>query len=137
MTENEPNPTLYIQNLNNRINVIELKKALYCLFGSYGEVIDVKVRRTEKLREQAFLSYTNITSATTALRGLNGFVFYGKPLKIFYAKEKADAVAKLDGTFKLRNRQSTTLGKRTAGDEEHEQHSKLARNDSESDDDSE
>ncbi|CAO3631213.1 unnamed protein product [Cunninghamella blakesleeana] len=137
MTDNiEPNPTLYIQNLNNRTHVLELKRSLYSLFSTFGEVINVKVRKTETLREQAFLTFTNITAATTALRSLNGFVFYEKPMKIHYAKTKSDAIAKLDGTFKLRNK-SATLGKRAIGDDDQEHSSKLARNDdSESDDDS-
>jgi RNA recognition motif-containing protein len=59
---------------------IELKASLYNLFASYGHIVDVKAQSTEKLREQAFVAFVDVTSATTAMRSLEGFVFYDKPL---------------------------------------------------------
>lgn len=58
----------------------ELKKILYALFGQCGKVIDVVVMKTEKLRGQAWIVFADITSATNALRMLNEFPLYGKPL---------------------------------------------------------
>ncbi|KAI8096565.1 SNRPB2 protein, partial [Halteromyces radiatus] len=112
MADIPPNQTLYIQNLNNRIHPLELQASLYSLFTTYGHILDVRALSTEKLREQAFVAFVDVAAATTAMRSLDGFVFYGKPMKIQYAKNKSDAVALLDGTFKLRTKKptSTTLG---------------------------
>ncbi|CAO3588006.1 unnamed protein product [Absidia cylindrospora] len=135
MADIPPNQTLYISNLNNRVHVQELKASLYNFFSSYGHLINVKAKSTEKLREQAFVAFADVASATTAMRSLDGFVFYDKPLKIVYAKNKADAVALLDGTFRLRTKPSndtTALGKRD-NDMETEQRAKQAKMD---DDDS-
>ena len=53
---------------------------LYALFGQCGKVIDVVVMKTEKLRGQAWIVFADITSATNALRTLNEFPLYGRPL---------------------------------------------------------
>ncbi|KAF8925893.1 hypothetical protein BGZ47_002989 [Haplosporangium gracile] len=96
----DPNQTIYIRNLNEKINKIELKRSLYCLFSAYGKVISIVASKTKRDRGQAFIAFSDIVSATAALRGLQGFNFYDRPMEIQYAKSKSHAIAKLDGTFK-------------------------------------
>ncbi|KAG0364801.1 MAG: hypothetical protein J3R72DRAFT_385713 [Linnemannia gamsii] len=96
----DPNQTIYVRNLNEKINKIELKRSLYCLFSAYGKVISIVASKTQRDRGQAFIAFSDIVAATAALRGLQGFNFYGAPLEIQYAKTKSHAIAKLDGTFK-------------------------------------
>ncbi|KAF9272049.1 hypothetical protein BGZ88_005270 [Linnemannia elongata] len=96
----DPNQTIYIRNLNEKINKIELKRSLYCLFSAYGKVISIVASKTKRDRGQAFIAFSDIVSATAALRGLQGFNFYDRPMEIQYAKSKSNAIAKLDGTFK-------------------------------------
>ncbi|KAF9115974.1 hypothetical protein BGX30_006097 [Mortierella sp. GBA39] len=96
----DPNQTIYVRNLNEKINKIELKCSLYCLFSAYGKVISIVASKTKRDRGQAFIAFSDIVSATAALRGLQGFNFYDRPMEIQYAKTKSDAIAKLDGTFK-------------------------------------
>lgn len=55
--------------------------------------------KTLKTRGQAFVVFKDIPSATNALRSMQGFPFYDKPMRIAYAKSKSDAVAKLDNTY--------------------------------------
>ncbi|GES82641.1 U1 small nuclear ribonucleoprotein A [Rhizophagus clarus] len=100
MTSILPNQTLYVRNLNEKINKDELKRSLYSLFSAYGRILDIVALKTMKMRGQAFVVFKEIQSATSAMRGLNGFHFYDKPLHIEYAKSKSEAVAKLDGTWK-------------------------------------
>lgn len=57
--------------------------------------------RREGLRGQAWVVFTDITSASSALRALQDFPFFGRPLKIQYAITKSDAAAKADGTWKM------------------------------------
>jgi len=97
-----PCQTIYIRNLDDKINKEEMKKRLYELFIAFGDVIDVVHMRTPKMRGQAFIVYEDISGATAAMRALNRFQFLGRPLQLQYAKNKSDAVARRDGTWKQR-----------------------------------
>jgi U2 small nuclear ribonucleoprotein B'' len=94
-----PNPTIYIQNINEKIKLPVLQKQLYALFSRYGVILEIIAMNGNKKRGQAFVVFKDITSSTTAMRQLNGFDFNGKPLKISYAKKTSDAHAKLDGSY--------------------------------------
>merc|ERR550514_1959692 len=52
-----------------------------------------------KRRGQAWIVFKEVSSATNALKSLQGFPFYNKPMRISYARTKSDTVAKADGTF--------------------------------------
>ncbi|CAI2165926.1 14502_t:CDS:2 [Funneliformis geosporum] len=108
MTSIPPNYTLYIRNLNEKTNKDELKRSLYSLFSAYGRIIDIVALKTIQMRGQAFIVFKEIQSATSAMRGLNGFNFYDKPMHIEYAKGKSEAIAKLDGTWKRPGIATTT-----------------------------
>ncbi|KAK4199145.1 putative U1 small nuclear ribonucleoprotein A [Triangularia verruculosa] len=96
-----PNQTLYVTNLpSTKIQKDDLRTALYMLFSTYGAVLDVVALKTTKMRGQAHIVYKDIQTATQAMRSLNGFEFFGRELKISYAKSKSNIIAKLDGTFK-------------------------------------
>lgn len=58
----------------------ETKKLLYALFGQFGKVIDIVVMRTDRLRGQAWVVFADLTASTNALRSLQGFPFYDKPM---------------------------------------------------------
>lgn len=76
----QPNTTLYINNLNDKINKEEIRSQLYALFTTYGKLIDVVATKTPKMRGQAFLVFTDLASATAALRACDGMPFYDKPM---------------------------------------------------------
>merc|ERR1719401_2620303 len=95
-----PNQTLYVNNLNEKIKIPELKCCLLELFSSYGEVIDVVAAGSIKRKGQAFVVYRDISCATNALRSLQNFVFLDKPMRIAYCRSKSDIVAFEDGSFK-------------------------------------
>jgi len=97
-----PNQTLYINNLNEKIKVAELKCCLLELLSTYGEVIDIIAFGSIKKKGQAFAVFRDISCATNALRALQGFVFLDKPMRINYSKSKSDVVAHEDGSFKPR-----------------------------------
>jgi RNA recognition motif-containing protein len=99
-----PIETVYVNNLNERINKEELKKSLYAIFSQFGPILDVVARKTYRMRGQAFVVFRDITAATQAVRQLQGFPFYDQPMKLTYAKAKSDATAKLDGTFELKQK---------------------------------
>lgn len=86
-----PNTALYIKNIDSKIKKNEVKKQLYALCITYGRIIDIIATRAEGMRGQAFIVFEDLASSTSALRALDGFNFYGKPLIIDYAKTKSKA----------------------------------------------
>lgn len=97
-----PNQTIYINNLNEKIKKEELKKSLYAIFSQFGQILDIVALKTLKMRGQAFVVFKEIGSASNALRTMQGFPFYDKPMRIAYSKSDSDIVAKIKGTFKER-----------------------------------
>mmetsp|Transcript_33740 Transcript_33740/g.34369 ORF Transcript_33740/g.34369 Transcript_33740/m.34369 type:complete len:217 (+) Transcript_33740:101-751(+) len=92
-----PSQTLYINNLNEKIKKDVLKKTLYAVFSQFGRVIEIVACKGIKLRGQAWVVYQDVTAATNAMRRLQGFNFYDKPLKIAFSKNKSDVVARKNG----------------------------------------
>ena len=80
----------------------ELKRALHAIFSQFGQILDVVALKTLKMRGQAFVIFKELTSATTAIRSMQGFPFYDKPMKIAFAKTDSDLVARAKGTFQER-----------------------------------
>ncbi|XP_052186744.1 U2 small nuclear ribonucleoprotein B'' [Diospyros lotus] len=99
-----PNQTIYIKNLNEKVKKEELKRSLYGLFSQYGRILDVVALKTPKLRGQAWVVFSEVTAASNAVRQMQNFPFYDKPMRIQYAKTKSDCVAKEDGTFVARDK---------------------------------
>ncbi|KAE8600959.1 hypothetical protein XENTR_v10013476 [Xenopus tropicalis] len=94
-----PNHTVYINNLCDKVKKPELKRSLYALFSQFGHVVDIVALKTMKMRGQAFVIFKELSSATNALRQLQGFPFYNKPMRIQYAKSDSDVILKMKGTF--------------------------------------
>jgi len=99
MMDIRPNHTIYINNLNEKIKKDELKKSLYAIFSQFGQILDIVAMKTLKTRGQAFVIFKDINSATNALRSMQGFPFYDKPMRIQYSKRDSDVIAKMKGTF--------------------------------------
>ncbi|CAI5678859.1 U2 small nuclear ribonucleoprotein B'' [Oreochromis niloticus] len=94
-----PNHTIYINNINDKIKKEELKRSLYALFSQFGQVIDIVAMKTMKMRGQAFVIFKELAAATNALRQLQGFPFYNKPMRIQYAKTDSEVIAKVKGSY--------------------------------------
>jgi len=94
MALSQPNTTLYVNNLNDKVNTEELRSQLYALFTTYGKIVDVVASKSTKMRGQAFLVFTDLTAATTAMRACEGMIFYDKPMRISYAKSKSYATSR-------------------------------------------
>lgn len=106
-----PNHTIYINNINDkvkkegachgRLSLIgapwglcvwrwttlsysaELKRSLYALLSQFGQIVDIVAMKTMKMRGQAFVIFKELTAATNALRQLQGFPFYNKPMVLW------------------------------------------------------
>lgn len=97
-----PSHTIYINNLNEKVKKEDLKKSLYAIFSQFGQIMDIVALKTLKMRGQSFVIFKEISSATNALRTMQGFPFYDKPMRIAYSKTDSDVIAKLKGTYKER-----------------------------------
>lgn len=97
--EIRPNHTIYVNNLNEKVKKDDLKKSLYAIFSQFGQILDIVALKTLKMRGQAFVIFKEISSATSAMRSMQGFPFYEKPMRIAYAKTDSDMIAKIKGTF--------------------------------------
>jgi U2 small nuclear ribonucleoprotein B'' len=99
MTMNQPNPTLYVKNIDWKVKKGLLRRALYSLFSRHGKVLEVIALRKDGLRGQAFIVMEDVQAATAALQAEQGFTFFGKDLIIEYARAKSDRIAKRDGDY--------------------------------------
>lgn len=59
---------------------VELRKCLYGMFSQYGQIIDMVVSKAPSHKGQAFIIYKELISAVTAMRSLQGYPFFGKPI---------------------------------------------------------
>lgn len=91
--------TIYINNLNDRIKIDPMKKALHAAFSPFGQIVDIVMRKSYRLRGQAFIIFKDVESAAKALRTMNSFIFFDKPLKICYSKTESDLITKQRGSF--------------------------------------
>ncbi|GAB2281621.1 U1 small nuclear ribonucleoprotein A [Dionaea muscipula] len=103
-SEVSQNQTIYINNLNEKIKIDELKKSLYAVFSQFGKILEVLAFKTLKHKGQAWVVFDDASSAANALRQMQEFPFYEKPMRIQYAKTKSDVVAKADGSFVPRDK---------------------------------
>merc|ERR1712137_644824 len=92
-----PKETIYINNLSEKLQLEELKKALYTLFAQYGTVLEIIACKQMSLRGQAWIVFDSTTEASTAMQKLNDFVFYDRPMRIQYARDKSDAILEREG----------------------------------------
>lgn len=118
---NTANPTLYISNISWSVKKPLLKRALYSLFTRHGKVLDVIVLRgpsksNTPLRGQAWVIFDTVASATAALNAEQHFVFFDRQLKLEYAREISDRIARRDGIKKKRKADVAAAGGDNAGE---------------------
>eukprot|EP00741_Cyanophora_paradoxa_P023070 tig00021537_g22280.t1 len=106
--------TVYINNLSTRIKIPELKKALHAMFSQFGKILDVLAGRGPSRKGQAWIVFAEQEAANNALTKMQGFPFYEKPMRLNFAKDKSDAIAKSDGSFKPRERAEKETKKKKA-----------------------
>ena len=75
-----PNHTLYCSNLPDKLQKDDLKRSLYMLFSVYGPILDIVALKTPKMRGQAHVLFRDVSASSQAMRGLQGFDFFGKDM---------------------------------------------------------
>lgn len=61
-----------------------MKQTLRGLFKSYGEVLDVVAHNNLRMRGQAFVSFSDAETAKKAMREVQRFPLYSKPMVCHY-----------------------------------------------------
>ena len=120
-----PNPTLYLSNIDWSIKKALLKRSLLALFSRHGKVVEVICLRGNAgggrpLRGQAWVIFESLSAATAALEAERGFIFFGRPLMVNYAKEVSDRIAKRDGTYGAKTKEKRAAKRKledAAGDD--------------------
>ncbi|WBW70946.1 U2 snRNP-associated protein Msl1 [Schizosaccharomyces osmophilus] len=90
--------TLYVNNLNDKINKNDLKVSLYVLFSTYGTVVDIIALKTPKMRGQAHIVFYDASAAAIAMKALKNTQFFGKEMRIDYAKTQSKMVERIYGS---------------------------------------
>lgn len=94
-----PNKTLYVNNLNSKIKLEQLKQDLQGIFGNFGTVRQIVAMTSFWRRGQAWVVFADQESADKALAQLQGFPYANKEMRIQYAREVSDIFAKEEGTY--------------------------------------
>ena len=112
--------TLYIKNLNEKIKIDELKEALNKEFSQYGEIIEIRVRNTIRLKGQAFISFKTKEQSSKAKKNLNDKLFLYKKLIIEFAKTPSDSILLLQGKLTENQKKIKDLSRKRNRDEFYE-----------------
>ncbi len=99
MEVGNPHPTIYLQNINERVKPVDLKKDLANLLEPVGQIVNIVAKRALPLRGQAWIQFDSTESAHRAISFLQGRRLYGKSVVARFAKYKSDSVSKADGTY--------------------------------------
>ncbi|KAE8234927.1 hypothetical protein CF326_g43 [Tilletia indica] len=86
------NETVYIRNLNEKVKLPVLKETLTNLFSLYGDVLSVTAHANVRMRGQAFVALGNKKAAHKAVKEVQGFPLYGRPVQVSFAKTLSDSI---------------------------------------------
>ena len=64
------------------------------------------------MRGQAFVIFKEVPSAVAAIKSMQGFPFYDKPMRIAFCRTDSDMISKMKGTFQERPKRAPTESKK-------------------------
>lgn len=86
----------------------ELKAELKKTFEKFGKILQITSCCVFHLRGQAWITYDTVEQAAEAMKTMNEKEIFGRQVRIQYAKNKSDIIAKRDGTYKPRKKRVIT-----------------------------
>lgn len=75
-----------------------MKEALTEIFSEYGNVIDLVAKTNLKAKGQAFVVFDQTEAAERAIKDVQGFELFDKPMVLDYARTKSDATVEREGS---------------------------------------
>ena len=94
--------TIFVNNLSEKVKTPSMKKALDASFKQFGTIVDIVAMNSISRRGQAYISFDQIEQADAAMKAMQGFPLFDKPLRIEFAKSNSDKVAKQLNEYKPR-----------------------------------
>lgn len=88
------------------------------MMSQYGAILDIVAMKTLRSRGQAFVVFRDVSSAVAAVRAMEGRVVFDKPVHVTFARDKSDAIAKLDGSYAERFKRRTEEKQRRIAEQE-------------------
>lgn len=82
--------TLYVKNVNTKVNRDKIKLNLYVLFATYADVFQIQYTT----KGQAWVSVASVAEANRCIEYLNNFPFFDKELSVQFANNDS---AKIKG----------------------------------------
>ena len=65
------------------------------------------------MRGQAFVIFKEVPSAVAAIKSMQGFPFYDKPMRIAFSRTDSDIIAKMKGTYQERPKRAPTESRKS------------------------
>ena len=87
-----------VKNLEERIKPDQLKEALTEIFSEYGNVIELVAKTNLRAKGQAFVVFDETEAAERAIKEVQGFELFDKPMHLDYARTKSDATVQREGS---------------------------------------
>lgn len=87
-----------IRNLEESIAIPLLKNTLQSIFAQYGKIIDIVAKKNLRAKGQAFVVFDTLEAAEKAIREVQGFSLFEKPMVLQFARTKSDATVRVTGT---------------------------------------
>lgn len=83
--------TLYVKNINSKVNRDKIKLNLYVLFATYADVFQIKYTT----KGQAWISVSSIQEAQRCIEHLNNFPFFEKDISVQFANDDSTKIKNL------------------------------------------
>ena len=71
-----------------------MRRALYCLFTTYGSVLDINILKTMKMRGQAHIVFRDIPAAALAMRQCDNIEFMGRTIVSAASRRRSDIISR-------------------------------------------
>ena len=102
-------PTLYINNICDKIGIQELKRTLFSTFSNFGTILEICAHKGLKRRGQAWITYLEIESAVAAKKMLDKYYLFDRPISVQFAKAKSQITQKVTGSWNPYGRKAERL----------------------------
>ncbi|CAI4219858.1 unnamed protein product [Parascedosporium putredinis] len=85
---------VYVNNLEERVRIEQLKDALAQIFSEYGTLVEIVAKSNLRAKGQAFIVFSEPDAAQAAISELQGFELFEKPMRLALAKSRSDATVR-------------------------------------------
>ncbi|KAJ9048879.1 hypothetical protein DSO57_1030199 [Entomophthora muscae] len=101
----EPNNTIRVSNLKEKVSIEDLKKELTKIFSQYGNILDIVAQKGLRLKGQAFIIYEDIASAEKAVAEANGLAVFNRVMVVQFSHNRSDKIAEREGELEANKRE--------------------------------